>query len=128
MRALIVDDEQPILETFSQIFQLNGHAVSTADSAHAAKSLLQTERFDFLLCDLKMERDESGFEVITDARARQPDLPVILMTAWMTDVVVLAAAKLDITLVEKPFPLDQVMRTVENLAGDHPRALNRTAE
>jgi two-component system NtrC family response regulator len=80
---LIVDDDESLRKVLS--FQLRdaGHRVETSNDVAAARAVLEHRPVDLLLTDLKMP-GESGLDLLAHARERQPDLPVIVMTAYGT--------------------------------------------
>lgn len=78
-RILLVDDEANIRLTLSAMLQRVGFEVASADSGAEAVTLLEQQAFDLLLVDLKMPGMD-GMQVVAAARARQPDLAIIVLT------------------------------------------------
>jgi DNA-binding response OmpR family regulator len=78
-RILLVDDEVNIRLTLSTMLKRAGHEVATAENGTAAVSLLDAQRFDLLLVDLRMPGMD-GMAVVAAARERQPDIAVIVLT------------------------------------------------
>ena len=78
-RILIVDDEKNIRLTLSALLSRAGHDVSTREGGAEAIELLEKEGFDLLLVDLKMPTVD-GMQVVTAARARHPDMVIIVLT------------------------------------------------
>ena len=63
-RALIVDDEQDILKTYSLLISGMGHEVFVAKDLEEAKSVILTERdLDIALVDRVLPGEESGLEI-----------------------------------------------------------------
>jgi EAL domain-containing protein (putative c-di-GMP-specific phosphodiesterase class I) len=79
-RVLIVDDEQAILRAYSRVLAGHGYTVSTASSGELALELLGQDPVDVVISDLTMP-GMTGIEFLRAVRERDPDLPVILMTA-----------------------------------------------
>src|SRR5215813_8784131 len=79
-RVLIVDDEQAILRAYTRILSSNGYAVSTAPSGELALELFAREPVDVIVTDLTMP-GMTGIDFLRAVRERDPDVPVILMTA-----------------------------------------------
>lgn len=77
---LIVDDELKICELLSRFFTSLGFATSTAESGREAMERLDSQAPDYLLLDLRMP-DISGLEVLRQAKARYPNLKVVIVTA-----------------------------------------------
>lgn len=116
-KTLIVDDEPSVLTTYRLIFETVGYTVKAASSAHEAKTLLEHDRFDLLLCDLTLESHHGGFDVIDFAKLRQPDIPAILMTGYATeDVMAMARRKGVYSVFFKPVDTDELLQTIDRLA------------
>lgn len=80
-KILVVDDEELIRWSLSQDLANSGYkTVAAADLAEAEKAL-ETENPDAVLTDLRLGT-ESGLDVLRLARRGNPDLPVIIMTAF----------------------------------------------
>jgi two-component system response regulator FlrC len=79
-RILVADDEAGLRAFVAEALQADGHAVSqSADGAQAAEAL-RRESFDLLITDLRMPRLD-GMALLRRARAEQPEMEVIVMTA-----------------------------------------------
>src|SRR5438094_168261 len=79
-RVLIVDDEQAILRAYARVLSGHGYVVSTAASGECGLELLQQNAIDVVISDLTMP-GMTGIEFLREVRQKDPDLPVILMTA-----------------------------------------------
>lgn len=76
---LVVDDEEPIRLTMSDLLRRRGYEVMTAENGEAALALVHQRPFDLLLLDLKMP-GLSGIDVAKRARERLPDAAIIILT------------------------------------------------
>lgn len=76
---LLVDDEPNIRLTLGALLRRAGYAITEADGGSAAIALLERQAFDGMVVDLKMP-DVDGMMVIAAARARQPDVMIIVLT------------------------------------------------
>lgn len=79
-RILIVDDETAILDTLQILLRREGFEVTVAQSGREALTHLEGELPDVVLSDIRMP-GVSGLDLLAAVRERDPDLPVILMTA-----------------------------------------------
>src|SRR6476659_6434102 len=77
-RILIVD-EATIRLTLGTLLERAGYEVTSAENGHDAVELLEQQRFDLLLVDLKMP-EMDGMQVVAAARHRQSDLAIIVLT------------------------------------------------
>ncbi len=80
-RILIVDDEAGLRKVLEVLFSKEGYAVRTAGSAAEALKALEEELFHVVLTDIKMP-GMSGIDLLKGIRARDPHLPVVIMTAY----------------------------------------------
>jgi len=80
-RVLIVDDELIMRESLAGWLERDGHSVHTAASGEEAMELLTDTRFDILLVDIKME-GMSGLEVLQSVKESDPDVAVVMITAY----------------------------------------------
>ena len=78
--VLVVDDEAGILETLRILLRTEGFTPITALGGKAGLEALETSSPDIVLTDIRMPT-VSGIEVLAAVKARDPQLPVVLMTA-----------------------------------------------
>ncbi len=81
MRILLVDDDPQVLKVLGDGLRIlgNHYEVTCAASAEAAIEALEADSYDLLISDLRLP-NLSGLDLIAYARARQFNLPVILIT------------------------------------------------
>ena len=79
-RVLIVDDEPDMLDNVTRVLTRAGHRCLAVSDPERALQMIDTERPDLVLTDLKMPRVD-GMEVLKAARQADSCLPVIIMTA-----------------------------------------------
>jgi len=112
-RVLIVDDEPDMVENCARILGKGGHDCLTATGGRRALALLESERPDLLITDLKMP-ELDGMELLRRARELDPALPVIVITAFATIESAVAAVKEGaFDYLPKNFSVDQLRVAVE---------------
>ena len=79
-RLLIAEDEDGIRRMIRSILERRGFHITEARNGKEAINFLSSETFDLLLVDLMMPM-VSGYRVIEELRARQPNVPAIVITA-----------------------------------------------
>lgn len=80
---LIVDDEPNVLLTLGMIFELDGYLVSKAQScAEALQIIAGDQRFDAVITDLNMERQNIGLVVARAAMRLKPRPVVVICTGY----------------------------------------------
>ena len=111
-KILIVDDELNIRRILQMAFEKIGHEVLVAEDAHNALQLLSQHNFDLVITDVTMP-GMNGYELQKIVHENQPDVPVIIMTAYGTIPQAVAAIRNGaFEYVTKPFDLDQLKRIV----------------
>ena len=68
-KVLVVDDERNVLLTYKMLLEQQGYETVASLTAKEAIGLLEKQDFDLLLCDLSLEEQRTGCEVIQAARA-----------------------------------------------------------
>ena len=80
-KILIVDDELIMRESLAGWLQRDGHTIQTAPSGEEALEKLKETHFDIMLVDIKME-GISGLEVLQQVKESDPDVAVVMITAY----------------------------------------------
>jgi len=112
-RVLIVDDEPDMVENCTRILRRAGYRCLGATDAERALALVETERPDLLLTDLKMPGMD-GLELLRRAHELDPALPVVVITAFGTVEAAVAAIKEGaFDFLPKSFSVDHLTVTVE---------------
>jgi CheY-like chemotaxis protein/anti-sigma regulatory factor (Ser/Thr protein kinase) len=108
LRVLIVDDDADVLRPLCTFLERCGYAVAAAgDGAHALEAI-QDRVPDVLLSDIGMPHMD-GIELCQKARARWPQMPVVLMSGWTSEIDAARARALGArALLAKPFAMQQV--------------------
>jgi len=79
LRALVIDDEQQVLEFVCAVLAGDGWEVSRASSAEEAFEMLGERSWAIVLCDV-MLGGADGFAVLRRFKAEMPDAKIVLMT------------------------------------------------
>ncbi|MDP3775363.1 MAG: sigma-54 dependent transcriptional regulator [Gemmatimonadales bacterium] len=79
-QILVIDDEAAILDTVRILLKNEGFDVSVAQGGRAGLEALEKAPPQIILSDVRMP-GVSGIDILTAARQKDPDMPVILMTA-----------------------------------------------
>jgi DNA-binding NtrC family response regulator len=124
-RLLIVDDEAIALANLQHVMAKEGYQVTATDSGSKALALLQKQRFDVVLTDLRMEKVD-GMAVLDQARMLDPYVEVIMITGYATAESAVKAMKQGaFYYIAKPFRLEEARKVVsEAMAKVHLRREN----
>jgi DNA-binding NtrC family response regulator len=119
-RVLVVEDEAGIRLALSGLLRREGYEVVQCENGADALAQLENAAFDFVLTDLALGAGPSGLEVLRFARERQPETPIVMITAHGNEKIAVEAMKLGAEdYVPKPFDNDEIRLVVR-------RALERT--
>jgi DNA-binding NtrC family response regulator len=80
-RILIVDDEESLRRFLSIMLTKDGYEVTAVDDGTKALEAFDRESYDVVLSDIKMP-GLSGIELLSSLRARDPSVPIVMMTAY----------------------------------------------
>lgn len=83
-KVLVVDDDPVVGRSFERVLSGKGYAVITARDGEEALRKLNAEAYDVVFTDIKMP-GMSGLEVAERVKARQPWLPVVIVTGYGTE-------------------------------------------
>jgi two-component system, NtrC family, response regulator HydG len=81
-RLLFVDDEIAIRATFPIILRRYGFTVTVAATVAEAIQQIQEQEFDLLLCDLNIEREGDGYDVVRAMQKVNRTCAVMILTAY----------------------------------------------
>ncbi len=81
--VLIIDDEEEIRESLQTLLELEGYEVEAAPNGEQGLSKLEERPFDLVLLDLALP-DRNGIELLPEIRALDPQISVIMITAYGT--------------------------------------------
>lgn len=79
-RVLLIDDEQPVLRAYGRVLRQAGFSVELLADASRVESAMREHDFDVVVSDIALVGMD-GFDVLRTVHERDPDLPVVLMTA-----------------------------------------------
>jgi DNA-binding NtrC family response regulator len=85
-RILVADDQPDVREALRLLLKGEGFETETVASPAAVLAALETREFDALLMDLNYARDttsgQEGLDLLSNIRAKDSTLPIVVMTAW----------------------------------------------
>lgn len=80
-KVLVVDDDPVVGKSFKRVLSGKGYVVVTAEDGYDALQKLQSETYDAVFTDLRMP-GMNGLEVAERIKARQPWVPVVIVTGY----------------------------------------------
>lgn len=116
--VLIVDDDKGMCKTLSRILELDGYAVTTANTGSNGVACIKESPFNIAIVDIKLP-DVDGVELLQSIKRTNPDLNIIMMTAYAsTENAIKALNEGADAFVTKPFDIEElraiVKKSIEN--------------
>ena len=119
-KILIVDDTTAVLQALSLLLEIHGYEVVTTTSPEQAIHLVNQLRVSLVIQDMNFTSDttsgDEGKSLFTELRSLNPNLPIILITAW-TDleqaISLVKAGAAD--YIAKPWDDQKLLTSVANL-------------
>ncbi|HXZ34173.1 MAG TPA: sigma-54 dependent transcriptional regulator [Terriglobales bacterium] len=110
--VLIIDDEMAIRESLETLLQLEGYAVESAGTADQGLARMADHSFDLVLLDLALP-DRNGMDVLAELRAQDPQMAIIMITAYGTvENAVKAMQAGAANFVQKPWDNEKLLADV----------------
>jgi sigma-B regulation protein RsbU (phosphoserine phosphatase) len=131
-RILVADDQAEVREALRLLLKAEEYEIEAVGSPAALIEALDRDHFDLVLMDLNYARGttsgQEGLDLLPAIRARDADLPVVIMTAWATVELAIESLRHRVgDFVRKPWDNGQLLTTVraQVLAGRSRRAAER---
>lgn len=113
-RILLIDNEAGLCRMMEQILLDHGYLTRSFTSPRQAVEEFKASAWDLVISDIKMP-GMSGLEVLQAIKAKQHDIPVIMITAYATvDMSIQALRKGAYDMLTKPFEPDELIYRVKN--------------
>ncbi|HSU53564.1 MAG TPA: sigma-54 dependent transcriptional regulator [Candidatus Dormibacteraeota bacterium] len=110
--VLVVDDEKNMRLSLKTLLSDEGYAVRTVESAEEALVLLGQEEVLMVITDARLG-GMSGYDFVGRARAKLPDLPLLMITAYATPKLAVEAIKAGAdNYLAKPFAPEELLHAV----------------
>ena len=123
-RILVVDDDENVLKVLSRALERFGYEVLTAKDGRECVTMFQSSPTDLVICDIFMPRMD-GLEVLMQLRKSHPDVKLIAVSGggvrMKLDVLPLAEILGADATLEKPYDIDDLLRTIRRLISDNPQ-------
>ncbi len=113
-RILIIDDEKSIRRTLREILEYENFKVEEAADGLEGLTLVQKEKFDIILCDIKMPKMD-GMEALDKFMEANVDAPIIMISGHGNiETAVEAVKKGAYDFIQKPLDLNRLLVTIRN--------------
>ncbi len=121
-KVLVIDDEQIVLDSVSQILIDENYEVDVSLSGREGLDWAIERPYDIVLTDIRMP-DIGGMRVLRDVKRVKPSLPVLIITGYATTKSAVQAMKLGAAdYIEKPFEPEELIEAMARALGMTPKA------
>jgi DNA-binding NtrC family response regulator len=118
LKALVIDDEQIVLDSVQKILAAEDYSVETTLSGAKGIESAVNNDYDIVLTDIRMP-GVGGLIVLRDIKRAKPQMPVIIITGYASVRSAVQAMKLGAAdYIEKPFEPDQLVKAVSTAVRD----------
>jgi len=114
-QMLVVDDERSMREFLEILLTKEGYEVNLAAGGQQACDMLEEKGiYDLVITDIRMPR-VNGLDVLRKAKSVNPDIQVIMITAFASHETAIEAMKMGAyDYITKPFKVDEIRHIVAN--------------
>jgi DNA-binding response OmpR family regulator len=112
---LVVEDDRDTLDGLVELLQRAGYQVTAAPSFEEARRALDSSP-DMLITDIRLGA-YNGLQLVVRARLANPDLPVIVVTAFHDPVLQQETQRLEATYIRKPVDTALVLAAIAEAFG-----------
>lgn len=113
-KIMVIDNEEGLCRMMAAVLMDEGHAVRTFIDPLEAVELFRHGVWDLIISDIKMPGID-GLEVLQRIKAIEPDIPVIMITAFATvEMSIQALRRGAYDMLTKPFEPDELLYRVRN--------------
>lgn len=115
--VLIVDDEINVTKLLEKVLVKEGYNIYIASCGSEALTLIDNHHIDIVITDIKMP-GMSGIELLSEIKLIDPNIQVILITAFATMNTAIEALKMGARdYITKPFNLKDVIESIKRVSG-----------
>ncbi len=128
LNILVVEDDAALRDAVCLTLEMGGHGVTGVDGGPSALAEVGRQAFNLVVSDLRMQPMD-GLQLLAELRARLPQLPVLLMTAYGdVDKAVAAMRGGACDFLMKPFEPEVLLEHVHRYAAKPPSTDDAIAE
>ncbi len=112
---LLVDDNEEFLDSTRDVLEDEGYEIHTASDGETALRMIDAHTFDVILMDIKMP-GMNGVESFIEMKKLQPDVKVIMVTAYSIDELIHRALEEGaVAVLNKPIDMDKTIEIIDEV-------------
>lgn len=122
LKVLVVDDQEAVRTALSVLFEVHDIPCISASRPEEALRLVRTEDIGVVVQDMNFDAGttsgQEGIQLFREIRALDPDLPIVLITAWTSlEMAVVLVKEGASDYIAKPWNDDKLVASVKNFLG-----------
>src|SRR5690606_35713162 len=111
-KILVIDDDRDMCLLLNRFLSKHGFEVIETNTSKKASELLETETFDLLLCDFRLDGGD-GKTMLVKIKEKFPQVPVIIITGYSDIKIAVEVMKLGAyDYITKPLFPDEIILTI----------------
>ncbi len=115
--VLIIDDEPIVRDSLRDWLTSNGYHVVISTSGEEALGKIKEQDFQLIILDIRL-RGSDGIDLLEEAKAHNPNVKAIIITAYPSVETIEKATKLGaVNYLTKPFELDDLDKSLQEILG-----------
>ena len=115
VNILVIDDDPSVRGAIRDVLSMSGYVVTLAENGEEGMSRFREGAYDVVFTDLGMP-GSSGWEVVSAIKQLRDDVPVVVMTGWLEEIIRQALDPNEVQeVLVKPFAMDGVLDPVAKL-------------
>jgi two-component system response regulator (stage 0 sporulation protein F) len=124
---LIVEDDQRTLEGLGRLLEKEGYQIYRAATGYEGIQQVKKEHIDLVLLDLKMPGGLSGIDDLRIFRNLRPHLPVVILTAYVSEINIEDAKKYGVkNILSKPIDIKLLKSLINDVLNNGDNCLSKS--
>ena len=120
VKALVVDDELSVLESFKMILGIREYDVVTAQNLAEAEAAIKRQPFDIAFIDLRFEGRDIGLDILKKIKELAPRTEAVIVTAYASEKTKMDALQSGaMEYISKPFMMEVIYELVDRALAKH---------
>jgi len=108
-KALIVDDEVAVIESFKMILGMKNFDVNTAQNIDEAEKVMKQGPYDIAFIDMRFHNEDLGLVILKKLKEIDPNLQAVICTAFASEETKIQAIEIGaMDYISKPFTVDAI--------------------
>jgi two-component system response regulator PilR (NtrC family) len=120
-RILVIEDEAAVLFAYQRLFASQGYLLDTCQTSHDAELLLQKQRYDAVISDLRLggQGNSEGLTILQQVHTTSPETVTFLVTGYGSPETRQAVTSIGGMYLEKPVDPISIVAMLKSIMKSH---------